>query len=591
MPERGRNWRRALAAFGGGCVVVSGVVIWKAASFDPVTQAAAADALEDVKVVDGELQRYVLAARFGLLQQYDPLVTKSRELAAATARARGAIQRLDGAAAPQPELRALDAAVNARLAAVERFKPANATLANSLRFLPSALRAETRAVEANGPREQWLAGACLLGELALTENVGVSDAGAQFESLAATLDKTAAAFPAATVQQTELLVRHARLIDSGARAMRPLMATLTDNSVEDAVHRLRAAHDVEATPGEESAARWRWAQWAWVAVLLALVIAGGKKLVDLYVTLERRVAERTQELRATLEEQRRMEIELRQAQKLSAVGQLAAGVAHELNTPIQYVSDNTLFLKRSFEKLVATAVGYQSAAQTGVGMEAADQAAARARLPYLADEVPKAIDQSMEGLRRVASIVTALKGFSHPSRGEKTMVSLREAAETTSTVARNEWKYVADLDLDIADDLPLVPALRDELNQVILNLVVNAAHAIEEKSAGTERRGRITISARVAGDDAELSVTDDGAGISDEVRQHVFEPFFTTKPVGKGTGQGLAMVYAVVVKKHGGVVRLDSEPGRGTTVTISLPLGERGGPDDVDATPAPAAAA
>ncbi len=283
------------------------------------------------------------------------------------------------------------------------------------------------------------------------------------------------------------------------------------------------------------------------------------------------------ELEQTVMELKQAQAELMHAQKLTAIGQLAAGVAHEINTPIQYVTDNTTFLQRSFATLLEVVdlarpmieTGAEPSPETLVELRARLK---RARLPYLEKQVPRAIEQSLEGLSRVATIVRAMKVFSHDSRGEKAEVNLRESIESTVTIARNEWKYVADVELLIDDDFPPVVCLRDELNQVILNLVINAAHAIADVVGdGTEVRGLITISAEADGEWVELRIRDTGAGIPEAIRARVFDPFFTTKAVGKGTGQGLAIAYSVVVEKHQGSISFESEVGRGTTFVIRLP--------------------
>ncbi len=283
--------------------------------------------------------------------------------------------------------------------------------------------------------------------------------------------------------------------------------------------------------------------------------------------------------RRTEEEMQALELQLRQRQKLEAIGQLAAGIAHEINTPTQYVSDNAVFLRRSFEMLVEAIRACDdlvASAETGRPdpelARQAREALDRARIDYLVPQVPRALEQSLHGLERISSIVSALKEFSHPSQGKKQPVDLPRAIETTVTVARNEWKYVAEIDMRFDPSLRTVPALRDELNQVILNLIVNAAHAIEDMGNPKGKKGTITIETEKMGSWAEIRVSDTGTGMSRQVRDRAFNPFFTTKEVGRGTGQGLAIARSVVVDKHGGEIEAKSDPGRGATFTIRLPL-------------------
>jgi two-component system, NtrC family, sensor kinase len=305
------------------------------------------------------------------------------------------------------------------------------------------------------------------------------------------------------------------------------------------------------------------------------------------IVLEKMVAKRTGEINAqkeqlsqALSQLRGTQAKLIQAQKLEAIGQLAAGIAHEVNTPTQYVADNTAFALRAVTGLITAlqaALAVVQAAKEGTVsaelLQAVDGAVTKAKVPYLIKQLPRALEQSQEGLGRIATIVQAMKQFSHPSGAEKRPVNLREAIETTIAVARNEWKYVADVDLDMDPELPLVPVLRNEFNQVILNLIVNAAHAIGDVTAGgANGKGKITITGRLQEGRVEIRVADTGSGIPESARAKVFEPFFTTKAVGKGTGQGLAIAYSVVVDKHQGSIAFDTEPGRGTTFIIGLPL-------------------
>jgi len=287
-----------------------------------------------------------------------------------------------------------------------------------------------------------------------------------------------------------------------------------------------------------------------------------------YVSIVRDVTERIQ-----------MERQLRQAQKLESIGQLAAGIAHEINTPTQYVSDNTVFLQRAFAGLMdAVAAGSTLLETTRTGhvdddaIATAEAAFKKARLDFLQKQVPPAFEQSLEGLEQVSRIVGAMKEFSHPAQ-DKTGLDLNRAIQSTITVARNEWKYVAEMHTGFDESLPLVPCLPGEFNQVILNIIVNAAHAIGDVVGdGADGRGQITVTTRHAGDFAEVRITDTGAGMSEDVRARIFDAFFTTKEVGRGTGQGLAIAYNVIVEKHGGTIDVESAPGAGTTFIICLPL-------------------
>jgi PAS domain S-box-containing protein len=282
-------------------------------------------------------------------------------------------------------------------------------------------------------------------------------------------------------------------------------------------------------------------------------------------------------------EKHQMDSQLRSAQKMEAIGQLAAGIAHEINTPIQYVGDNTGFMKDSWRdvaELLLAAQALRDEAARGpvspVTIERFDTWSNKADVEYLTQEVPRAIEQTLEGVQRVAKIVSAMKEFSHPGPQEKRSTDLNRAIETTVTISRNEWKYVADVQTRLDPNLPLVPCLAEEINQVLLNLVVNAAHAIADVVKRKEStRGTITISTRLDEDHVEIAVTDTGTGIPEHIRERVFDPFFTTKEVGKGTGQGLMLAQTVVVKKHGGRIWFDTEVDKGTTFFVRLPISAR----------------
>jgi len=276
---------------------------------------------------------------------------------------------------------------------------------------------------------------------------------------------------------------------------------------------------------------------------------------------------------------RLLEAQLAQAQKLESIGHLAAGVAHEINTPIQYVSDNTRFLDESFRNLDRVLRSYETlaaAAETSgllpEQVRQVRQAEDDADLEYLHGEIPRAIQQSGEGVERVATIVRAMKEFSHPGSAEMKAIDLNHAIESTLTITRNEWKYVADAVTEFDPNLPAVRCLPAEFNQAILNLVVNAAHAIADLPGRGTAKGRISIRTRRDGEWAEVRIGDTGTGIPEAVRARIFTPFFTTKEMGRGTGQGLAIAHTVVVTKHGGTLRFETEEGRGTTFIVRLPI-------------------
>ena len=277
-------------------------------------------------------------------------------------------------------------------------------------------------------------------------------------------------------------------------------------------------------------------------------------------------------------EKRQMEIELRHAQKLEAVGGLAAGIAHEINTPIQFIGDNTRFLQDSFRDGLEMINKYREIREQSQNgpvhpdlLRDLDAICLRIEWDFLVTEIPKALDQMLDGVKRVATIVLAMKEFSHVDRSaEKTPADLNKAIESTLIVSRSETRYVADVETDLGA-LPPVSCYLGDLNQVFLNLFVNAAHAIGDVMKVTTQKGRMTIKTWQDGDCVVVTVRDTGTGIPEGVRGKIFDPFFTTKEVGKGSGQGLALARAIVVEKHGGTLTFETEMGRGTTFCVRLP--------------------
>ncbi len=269
-----------------------------------------------------------------------------------------------------------------------------------------------------------------------------------------------------------------------------------------------------------------------------------------------------------------------QSQKLESIGQLAAGIAHEINTPIQYIGDNTAFVKDAFEDLTETInlfkelLNAQKKNTINTQMiEEMEEKLEDADIDYLSQEVPIAVNQTLEGIERVTDIVRSMKEFSHPGVDEKVMTDIHHSIRNTVTVAKNEWKYVAELSLDFDEKMPKVFCNPGEMNQVFLNMIVNASHAIADTiSDNNSDKGTITIQTKKTKDWIIIKISDTGTGIPEDLKNKVFDPFFTTKKIGKGTGQGLAISHTVVVERHQGKLAIETEQGKGTTFIIKLPV-------------------
>jgi signal transduction histidine kinase len=278
-------------------------------------------------------------------------------------------------------------------------------------------------------------------------------------------------------------------------------------------------------------------------------------------------------------ELKQTQTQLLSAQKMEAIGSMAAGIAHEINTPIQFVSDNTSFVRTSIETLAEFTAshvefldGLADHPEFGTEVTAMRTAWEDKDCKFLLEEIPDAIAETLEGAKRVSEIVRAMKEFAHPGSESKTSVDVNRVIETTRVVSRNEWKYVAEVEMDLDEDLPLIHGLPGPLGQILLILIVNAAQAMEEhRDIGADGKGTINISTTQKGEFVEIRVADNGPGIPQEVADRIFEPFFTTKEVGSGSGQGLSIAHSVVVDKHQGQIWVENgDPG--AVFVITLPI-------------------
>jgi signal transduction histidine kinase len=532
--------------------------------------------------LDQALPEHALEARFELAANYDRLARDDVEL-----------RRLDDAAKSRipdflraTERRRIEAGLARytvvaaeRQVILEHFNSQNALLKNSVAYFPT-LAADVL----SNARDPELAAAVIelrarTLTLALRNDPLAVDA--QRKSVDEVLRVLRAMDHGAAWERTERLVAHARLIATAKARTDALLRELSDlpiDKVRADVTSLYEGYYEGATKRTKVFGSFVSALALLLLTLVAYTVIGMRRLaVELRRSnegLELAVEERTFELKEAIAHRDRVEVELRQAQKLEAIGRLAAGIAHEINTPLQYVNDNVTFLEDGVVELLALVDELRAATREGAGPELvqkAREAEAAVDLAYLAENIPSAVAGALEGLSRVAAIVHSMKQFAHPDQREMQATDLNRALASTLVVCRGEYKLIADLETHFGD-LPLVVCHQGEINQVILNIVVNAAHAMAKAAKTRPGKGRLVVRTFCESDEVVVTIRDNGCGIPKAIGEHIFEPFFTTKDVGEGTGQGLFMARSVIVDGHGGSLTFESEPGKGATFVIRLPV-------------------
>ncbi|MEO0398946.1 MAG: ATP-binding protein [Pseudomonadota bacterium] len=340
-------------------------------------------------------------------------------------------------------------------------------------------------------------------------------------------------------------------------ASRSLLTTVTEGDEQvpfSLVERMRRLDDAENNR-----------KWRGVAADGKMVVTTQERMSDGGVVI---VENDVTELFAALERNRQLELELMQTQKLESLGTMAGGIAHEINTPVQFVGDNLKFLEETFCE-VATVVNELSEGETALATTM------REKLDdldweFVKDEIPSAFGEARTGIGTVGEIVKSIKEFAHPDSDAKIAQDLEKIIQNTLTVSRNQWRHHAEIECAIDPGLDAVPCFAGKLSQVLISLIVNAADAIEE--GARIEKGQIRVAARRRGDVAEISVSDNGPGVPSDKIDNIFDMFFTTKAPGKGTGQGLAICKRIIEANHGGELTVESSPGEGARFIVRLPM-------------------
>lgn len=512
---------------------------------------------------DQSTARHALESRFGFSASYDELAKDARDAASLRVQSR-VVPGFLLASERRGLLAALskyDELAERRALLLEHFKSENALLRNSMRYFPSAAAAALK-------RSHDLDLTSQLVELRhLTLSMALEDDGRAKQSQAALIvvlrEATAGELPNDQKTAVEGMLAHAAAIGVHKTETDRLLRELLALPFEPARAHIEDAYEAGFARAQRQTHQLGRFISALAVLLLALASHAWLRLRRAAVglrcaneRLEEAVAARTSELESEMQRRAQVEVELRQAQKLEAVGQLASGIAHEINTPIQYVGDSLYFLREAFKDVMHLA-------------EVGAAASADVDLELLKAEVPEAFERTADGIKQVASIVKAMKTFAHNSL-DKMPLDLNAAIHNTLTVARNEYKYVADVTTDLGP-VPEVICNAGGIRQVLLNLVVNAAHAIADVVAGSNARGSIRIASTLHEQVVRISVADTGGGIPEAIRERIFEPFFTTKEPGRGSGQGLAICQSLI-KQHGGKLWFETEIGAGTTFFVELPI-------------------
>jgi len=575
-----RHARALLAAL---AVLLAGALylLDQAADFDGRRYQASVALLQQARQQGAQWEVEVLKARLGLSANYDAVVDPLALLTALP-------QRLTALAAPgQADVAALGAALadyqralQDKSALVEAFKSHNAVLRNSLAFLPAAAEEAgggSRGARVNGPLALAI-GQSLLDTLHALNASGPADAGGLQSQLDSLQDWDG---PLAPEQRARLavFVSHARTVLRERAAVNALLQQIAAVPLAhsmDAIQGLLQAQEQRAAAASEDEARWL----AVLAATLALVLGyGAVQLVRSYAVigrvnhqlkhanehLEQRVQQRTGELTAAnarlreeIAERKLLQCRLVQSEKLASVGQLAAGMAHEINNPLAYLTSNFSIL----EHYVGQLFGLLD--QEGAGGRRPDPAAP-VDLAFLREDIPSLLRESRGGMERVARVVQNLKDFSRTDSAHPwEQADLHECLAATLSLLGRQLDGVADLVCDYSP-LPAIECQPRQLNQVIMNLLLNAAQAMGPQ------RGRITLRTGAAAGQVWLEVVDDGCGIGAEVLPRIFDPFFTTRAIGHGAGLGLSLSYGVV-QAHHGRIDVQSAPGQGSTFRVLLPV-------------------
>jgi len=577
------------ALAGVALVAALGVMVAKTRSVNFEAHGEIVGLLRQIKQVDAEWNVDVLRSKTGLNNDYDPVanplaLVESLETALRSKAGAFWSGHDESGARIRPLLDAYKSTMDRKIALIDRFKSQNSILRNSSRYLPLAAADALAGLDAASPATRAAVAQDVdevLTHTLIYANAPDAAVAARTQDALARLQRLVTQLPPDAADRVDGFTAHAETVlrqeQLGARTLAELAALPSAQAIDG----IADAHAAEHEKLMVAQQRWRTGLVGYAALLLLALGFAGWRLVRSYRLLHRTHVE----LQRTNDQLKESQVVLVQSEKMAALGQMVAGIAHEINTPLAYVKGTFEVLKEQvtpvadlasnscrFAQILRVPHRERDRAQLSTVARGFDVATRKVAESRIMDEVGQLLADGIHGIEQIAEIVTNLKNFSRLDRAKVTEFSVEEGLESTLLLARNLLKNKVEIVKDFAAGVPRIQCSPSQINQVFLNIVTNAVHAMPE---GRSTPGVITLRTCVEGDDmVRVEIQDNGSGIPADVLPKIFDPFFTTKPIGQGTGMGLSISFKIV-QEHGGRILVDTEPDAGTVFSILLPVRSR----------------